>query len=227
MSEKEDFYIDSVLKKDPQRKFAMRGGKRVYDPDELLALKRSGLPKPADCTWAQWNGPKQGLTERMKWMAYLRVNGATNENIAREVGISLSRVSIISSSPRFKEYVSYLRYKIFGEDTEDRLKKLAPLSVDVITETLKSSIEKGSVKADVAFRLLDRVYGKPQQKIEHTGSGIRELIERIDRSGREANVIEAEYRDAKASLDKSDPAVVEFIKTLPGVVSEEEEKDSS
>lgn len=155
-------------------------GKKVYDPEILLEMQRKGLPKPEDCTQAQWKGPKRALGARTKLVAYLKANGKTNVEVANELDITPGAVSRICGSTLFKEYVNKIHYQQFGKRPDDQFKEILPEAVKVARDILHSDAINADTRASVAFKFMDRALGKPKQQVEVQNSLIRELFAQMD-----------------------------------------------
>lgn len=176
-----EYQIDPTPIAPPKNIDAQRSlDKRTYDPEILEKMKKAGLSKPVDCTNAQWNGPKRALNPRQKLVAYFAAQGVSTKGIAKETNLSQARVSTILATTRVKEYVNYLQYKMFGKTAEQRFKEILPKAIDTAEEMLSKPGVKDHLKAEVAFKFMDRVLGKPKQQIEHSGSLIKELFDQLD-----------------------------------------------
>jgi hypothetical protein len=94
----------------------------------------------------------------------LHIAGYTHEGIALATDFSIGHIRRILRDPRAERALEVLRRRMMGNvlvHVEDRLKALAPLAVDNITETIEGDFENGTKakihQDDVSFELLARV----------------------------------------------------------------------
>lgn len=213
-NDKMEEITDTLVRKDPQPPEE----KKVYDPADLVKMAKAGLPKPKDCTWAQWVGPKKRLNPRHKLIAYMTAQGAKVKDIAKEVGMSEYRVTVVRNSTRAKEYIDYLQYSLYGKPAEVRFKEILPEAINRAEEIMSNPNEKSSLVADVAFKFMDRALGKPKTQIEHSGNLIRDLFDQID----EIKKVKKEISVESVNID--DAEFVDVPKKLVGIKDIEDTK---
>lgn len=136
----------------------------------------SEVSKPS---WPEVMGPKK-LSHRHKYMAHLAALGKSNRAIAQAMGLTDSRVSIIINSPIVREEIDRVRAELFESEEEKRTKLMIPKAMGIVEEVLNNSQERSSLRVDTAFRLMDRVYGKPKQHIQQDGTTIKDLFELLN-----------------------------------------------
>lgn len=112
---------------------------------------------------------------------YCHVQGCSNEAIATELSIPEENVRLKLSTEKLQIYAKHLKYRLTDEDPKKRFSDLLPYAADAIEEALKSPSTKIQTKLAAAQEITDRVLGKPKQTIEHEGSLIRGLIDRLDK----------------------------------------------
>jgi hypothetical protein len=105
--------------------------------------------------------PSQPITylwERQREIARRLVVGDRQVDIASDLGMTQSRMSVICNSPIFKKYLSTLtvRREEKAIDISEKIKKGAELGVDVLYDALTDEKAHISLKAKIAMDFLDR-----------------------------------------------------------------------
>lgn len=163
---------------------------------------------------------------RYKFLSYLCVLGLSIKELAERTGYSQGYISRIQKHPEFQREVETLRDRFFGQSLDHMLKVELPQAVKVVHDVLRDSTEKGSVRVDTAFRIMDRTHGKPVARFEHTGSLLKDLFSALDAkeaSGASAKPIDAEFEtvdDNKTTENEKNDAIDAFIKETYGKVEE-------
>lgn len=139
---------------------------------------------------ANWN-PKK-LSTRHKYMAHLAALGLKRSEIAARCGVTPQVVTYLFGSTLFLEYVDKLRKELFSSSPEQALRLMIPKALNAIDDVLSDPDGKDALKVDTAFRLFDRTHGKPNQKIEHGGSVIKDLFEQLNALQDKGTVIDIE-----------------------------------
>lgn len=122
------------------------------------------------------------LSPRHRRLAFLAAEGKSNADIAKELGYSGSRVSILLKDPFVAVEVQRLQEKIFEETIGQRLKGFANASLDVIQQVLndRTNKVKMSEKITVAQWVIEKLDGKATQKIEAGENMLAALMDRLD-----------------------------------------------
>lgn len=150
-----------------------------YSDEEVQEMKALGVPKPDGVTWGQWVGPKKE-SHVHEALIYMAASGATNKQIADDLGFTQSRISIILSKPSLKEKVRKVQEELWGDSAEKRFKNLLPKAIDTWERILNDTSEKSALQSDVASKVADRVLGKPKQEVSVAGNLLGDLISRLD-----------------------------------------------
>jgi len=157
------------------------------------------------------------LSDKHKFIAILIAQGYSQRSIAREMNYTESRISLIVNSPIFQEEVQKHRELMFDELTLDsNFKRIAPVAARVAEDIMLDGGARQSLKADIAFKFLDRALGKPKQQIEHTGSVLREMLE----------ILQKEENKKTIDVTPEEKDMVEAELVSPSTASTKEEKDS-
>lgn len=164
--------------------------------------------------WFEDVQPKE-LNDAHKKIARLLSQGWKQVDIAEKLGMSINRVNILANSPIVRVEVERLHELEFERMTSDvSLERLTPKAVKIIDEVLSNDQERSQTKVDTAFRLLDRVWGKPKQQVEHSNSLVKDLITLLDKA-KDAPEMSIEYQPEPNELDK-------WVNEFNGGIDEEE-----
>lgn len=125
------------------------------------------------------------LSSRENAIIYLSAQGKATSEIAEALGISVSNASKTLREERIQFEIKRLRHKLFGHDTKAVKKRFDDMvegAQNVIQEIIDNpnSAVKPQLRFNAAQEVLDRSLGKPKQTVEHQGSLIKELFDRLD-----------------------------------------------
>lgn len=169
---------DGMSNKDVQKIFTPIK-ENPYSDEQIQEMKALGIPKPEEVSWGTWVGPKKE-SHVHEALIYMAASGANQKTIAEDLGFTQSRISIILSKPEIKQKVRKVQELLWGENAEKRFNNLLPKAIDVAQHIIEDANEKTSLKADVAFKLMDRALGRPQQSVNVEGNLLGDLIARLD-----------------------------------------------
>lgn len=113
-------------------------------------------------------------------IVYLAAKGMKTPEIAQAVGMSNGQVQALLNSERLEFEIKHLRYKLHGKDTQKMFRDALPKAVEATISILDDPRSKPALILKSAEMILDRSLGKPKQTIEHEGSLIKKLFERLD-----------------------------------------------
>lgn len=139
---------------------------------------------------------------RQKAILHLAAVAATPKEISEHLGIPRSTVTQILNAVSAKEEIERIQAEIFGFDQAKVFKSILPKAVNVALGIMMDENAKEAIKADVAFKFMDRALGKPVQEIKQETAGLREIFEKLDqiqkgRSEDTENPIDAEFSEVK------------------------------
>lgn len=123
---------------------------------------------------------EHAFSHRMRAIAHYAALGCRPGSIADSLGISPGRVSAVVATPACKAMVKEIQDKLFALDHTVVFKQMAPRAARTLYRVMNDAEEKGSTRVSAAAEILDRAYGKPNQKVEHEGSMVMELFKRLD-----------------------------------------------
>lgn len=122
----------------------------------------------------------ENLQNRDQTLAYLAATGLTNAQIAESLGLDPKTVRLKLTDERIAFEIKHLRYKLYGADHKKRFNDILPHALDVTEEIVRNPNISPKLKFAAAQEVFDRALGKPKQTVEHEGSLIRALFEKLD-----------------------------------------------
>lgn len=123
---------------------------------------------------------KEDLANREEVLIYLAAQGKTNSEIAALLDCSTSTVSSKMQEDRIQFEIRHVRQKLYGKDPKSRFQAMLPDALDVTEQILQNPNAKPQLRFQAAQEVMDRALGRPTQTVEHQGSLIRSLFERLD-----------------------------------------------
>lgn len=127
------------------------------------------------------------LSSKEGTIVYLAAQDKTNKEIAETVGLSVGTVGQKLRDERIQFEVKRLKHRLFGKDIKNakkRFDEMVEKAQDVIEEIISSDNPNQPIKPQLRFQaaqeILDRSLGKPKQTVEHQGSLIGQLFDRLD-----------------------------------------------
>lgn len=121
------------------------------------------------------------LSNKDSLIVYLAAQGKTAPEIADAISIPVSTVRSILQREHVQFEIGHLRHKLFGKDIQKAFKELVPDAQGVISDIIRNPNTgiRPQLKLEAAKEVLDRALGKPKQSIEHSGSLIRDVYDRL------------------------------------------------
>lgn len=113
-------------------------------------------------------------------IVYLAAEGKTNAEIAMVLNITSDTVRLKLGTEQMQFAVKHMRYKLYGKDHKKRFEEILPHAIDVTEEILLDPNAKQATRFAAAQEVMDRTLGKPKQTVEHEGSIVRALFEKLD-----------------------------------------------
>lgn len=157
-----------VLGSPPDKRF--EPPERPYRPNYPARPHPSGAP------------PRVGANQafRIRAAAHMAALGLKTGEIARSLGVTPSRMSVIIASPYFREQVRLIQAELFVNNPQAVFRQMAPTAAQALYGVLTDPTEKGSTKVSAAGEVLDRAYGKATQTIQADSGSVKELFRRLD-----------------------------------------------
>lgn len=156
----------------------MESCKQSYTPSQVERWKELGLTQPEWIKNVDWQigeslNPKQMMICKC---AALMMKTA---EISELTGVSDAYISKIISSEAGRIEIGTMQDK-FLSNTKKMLDDILPLAIKTALQVMLDPKTKPQVKADAAFRFMDRVMGRPVQQIEMNDNLIRQVYEKLD-----------------------------------------------
>lgn len=149
------------------------------------------------------------FSTKEKVLVYLAAEGFSIDEIAPLVALPLEKVSSMMTDQNMQLRVRELRSKLYSKDANKNFSSMLGGAQDVLKSVLENPNEKTHIRVQVAQEVFDRALGKPKQTIEHEGSMLRSLFEKMDQNGQ---IIEAEFKEVLPALSNPNSSNQEEFK---------------
>lgn len=180
-----------------------------YTREELTEMQLLSMPKPPEVSWGDWIGPKK-LSHRHDYFVLLAASGMTAGQLAETLGFSKGRISVLLSKSEIKREIKAKQAELWGEDSQTRFKQILTKAIDITEEILTEPTTKDSLRADIAFRFMDRAIGKPKQEVVVEGNLLADFIHRLDQ--KETSIPQERAVDSEEKpKDDVDEFIDEFV----------------
>lgn len=152
----------------------------TYTIDKIKEWKRAGIAKPTYISDIDWFACESGLTPKHKTLCKLKSAGMEDKAIAEFTGYSIHTIQhVLSSKIAIAETEKSLD-DLWGKKIKQAIDDVIPMAVQTVFQIMMDPASKASVRADVAFKLMERTMGKPVQHIEMKDNLLRSVFEKLD-----------------------------------------------
>lgn len=156
--------------------------------NKSVAASEIESPSDVDTEEQSWGDtlirilPDEPLKPRYRKLVEMSAQGLRTNEIAKELGYTPGRVSVILSNTIIKHEVQKLRDRIYEETIEKRLKAMSEPALALIEKCLTDQTHryKEQLKIDTAKWLVEKLDGKAVQKHELGGSILIGMMDRLD-----------------------------------------------
>ncbi len=173
---------------------------------QTQALRKAGHGKPSETTWGDWMGPKK-MSPHHYVIAQMVALGMGSGLIAKELGMQQSRISILLTNSLIKAYAEKIRSYV-TKDAKTRFERLIPKSVGVFEDILDDEQAQSKLKADIAGKVLDRAWGKPNSSEAETGNTALQLIRAVNELIKSSKSDSEPVIDVQSEPPKADEAEI-------------------
>lgn len=184
-----------------------------YTQEIIDEMRRLGMPKPDDCDYAVWHGPKSldaVIAEtNYSTIIELLMLGWQKQKIAETLGYHKSSLSRLINSPSFKSCLEMERRKRSEAITKTVLNRLYLPAVETLEKVMLDESEKGATRLAAAMYAIDQTVGKPEQKVHTTGSILSEVIHHIEEL--KSRNVDPDIEVASQPVDPMESFVNNFI----------------
>jgi predicted transcriptional regulator len=129
--------------------------------------------------------------------------GFTKRETAQYLGITEARLREITKSKSVQKEIDRISSDLFVQNPQKLFQMALPSAFRKVKKLMQSA-QKESVQLAAASMIFDRALGKPTQEIKHEGSGIRQLLEALDKKNVETlqpkDIIEAEFKEVSEQI---------------------------
>ena len=149
------------------------------------------------------------LSPRHRKLAHLAAAGWSNTKIAKELGYTDPRVSILLKNQYIQKEVYRLQDKLFEETVKDRLKSMNEKALNHVDYVLTDNTHRVKVteKNDIAKWLLEKTDGKAAQVHDVGENMLSVLMDRLDarKTERIIDSEEGETLEIEGKVVESEP----------------------
>lgn len=140
-------------------------------------------PRPSDIGWGDWAlDPDKPLTHRHDVICYMMACGATNRQMAVDLGISREWVSRLVNNSKLKERAREIKDQHFGANIGARFQGMVPKALDFAESIITGEEQvKPMERWEATKWLFEKLTGKPKQEVDLGGSvTILDFMRQID-----------------------------------------------
>lgn len=143
-------------------------------------------------------------SNQQQLLTYLAAEGKNAKEISEALGMSQKSVKAMLTDERIDFDIKHLRYKLYGKGIKEKFQEMLPKAQEAVAEILDNPNTKSNLKFQVAQEVFDRSLGKPKQTVEHEGSLLRAVFEKLDGSRNVSEIIDGEVVLERTALPESD-----------------------
>lgn len=187
----------------------------VYDLEEPI-------PQEAFEEFDESLSPYSGLNPRLQYVCLLFAQGERGVDIAKKLGYSQSRLSVLLTRDDVKKKIRKYRNQFFERSIKERIKELSSDAIAEIERILNDPSAKDDTKLRAATWLLEKESGKATQTTQIESNTLLDLFEKIEKlqnSGQVIDLTPNEVRTIPAQSENSElgePVDSENKETKPG-----------
>jgi hypothetical protein len=151
---------------------------QTYTPAQVERWKELGLTQPKWIKQIDWAiGAMLNPRQLMICKCSALMMGPAE--VSELTGMSPAYISRVTASEAGRLEIASIQDK-FLSNTKKMLDDILPLAIKTAFHVMLDPKTKPQVKADAAFRFMDRVMGRPVQQIEMNDNLIRQVYEKLD-----------------------------------------------
>jgi len=175
----------SLKKKQDAAALKMETVGKDFTPEMVESWKEIGLSRPEWIPLTDWE-MGEDLTPKQTMICKCTALMMTRQQVSELTGASESYIDNVINSRVGKAEIESVQDK-FLSNTKKMLDDILPLAIKTAFQVMLDPKTKPQVKADAAFRFMDRVMGRPTQQVEVSTNLIRQVYEKLDAT--EANKV--------------------------------------
>lgn len=146
------------------------------------------------------------FSSQKKAMCHLAALGYNKSEIARNLGLNNSTVSVFLKATSVKKEIARIQTQFWSRDNKKLFQTMLPRAVTTVYNLMCSRKVKDQTRLDAAKTLLDRALGKPVQEIEHSGNLISQVLTELDKT-QQATEIKSEVIEDAQIIESEDKKV--------------------
>lgn len=141
------------------------------------------------------------LSDQHRLIAYWAAHGIEAKEIALELGYSEKTIKSILKEKQVQFFIKKTQYKIYGEDPALHIKACAAKGIKVAEEVMMSNKTKDHTRQEVAFKFMDRAYGKPGLEDGQVEGAVRKILQMLQKpiEEKKPDIVDAQYSEITIS----------------------------
>ena len=160
--------------------------------EEMFPTITEDEGKPDNVSWGDWMLKEdKPLSHRHVTIAYMMASGVPNQRIAKDLGLTPARVSVLISNSRIKQRAKEIQADYMGGSLEKSFREAAPKALNVMTDIIDDPCEKHktALKFEASKWMLEKVTGKAVQQVQVESNTIGALFDQMDLMKKAGQVI--------------------------------------
>lgn len=160
---------------------------------------------------------KKELTDSHRLIGYWAAHGWDAKEIAKELNYAETTVKSILKTKEVQFFVKKVKHKIYGEDPALHIKECAQRGIDIADGIMMDKKNKPQVRQEVAFKFMDRAWGKPEAKVDLGEGTVRKLLSLIQNQANQIpqNTIDTKDVTPKDDIEDAQYSEIEDPKEVP------------
>lgn len=124
---------------------------------------------------------KNPLPPKAQMIAYGLAKGATTKEISDLTGLARNTVKSWMKDTRVINCTRMIQHISGIPNLTDEFKKLTPRALEVMHELMNDETCPAGTRLDAANKIIERIYGKPKERVAHEGNLLQGLYEKLDK----------------------------------------------
>lgn len=122
---------------------------------------------------------KKQIPEQHMLMGYWAAHGFDAKQIAKKLQYSEVTVKSVLRTKEVQTFIKKVRHEVYGEQPALHIKECANRAINVADEIMMNKKVKPHIRQEVAFKFMDRAYGKPGLEVDLGEGTVKKLLAMI------------------------------------------------
>ena len=154
------------------------------------------------------------IRDQHRLIAYWAAHGIEPKEIALELGYSEKTIKSILKEKQVQFFIKKTQFKIYGEDPALHIKVCAAKGIKVAETIMESKKTKDHTRQEIAFKFMDRAYGKPGLEDGLVEGTVRKILQMLQKP------VDLQTQEPKNDIEDAN------YSELPGQENKEEPKEA-